>query len=114
MPHIAANAQSYEKQSIGNGQCVAFVRAASRAPHTSVWKQGNLVKAANTIFPGTAIATFDPDGKYGNREDGTSHAAIFIRKLATGQLSGGDTVTSWLRNPKVSPPGTRSNVCRIN
>jgi len=71
-----------EKQSVGDGQCVAFVRAASGAPHTSVWKQGKLVKTVSTIFPGTAIATFDQNGKYGSRKDGTSHAAVFIRKSA--------------------------------
>jgi len=29
-----------------------------------------------TILPGTAIATIDDDGRYGNHTDGRSHAAF--------------------------------------
>ena len=104
MPCIAANARSYEKQSVGNGQCVAFVRAASKAPHTSTWKQGKLVKTDSTLFPGIAIATFEPDGKYGNREDGKSHAAIFIRKSAIGIV----VFDQWVTNGKAQPVHERT------
>jgi hypothetical protein len=31
---------------------------------------GELVKGNMTIAPGTAIATFDADGRYGNHTDG--------------------------------------------
>lgn len=104
MPYTAANAQSYEKQSVGDGQCVAFVRAASGAPHTSAWKQGKLVKTVSTIFPGTAIATFDQNGKYGSREDGTSHAAVFIRKSAIGIV----VLDQWITNGKAQPVHERT------
>jgi hypothetical protein len=30
------------------------------------------------LTPGTAIATFDPNGTYGNHTDGRSHAAILM------------------------------------
>lgn len=36
------------------------------------------------MVPGTAIATFDPSGKYGNHTDGRSHAAIYLGQDATG------------------------------
>jgi hypothetical protein len=96
MPYIATNARSYEKQSVGDGQCVAFVRAASKAPHNSVWKKGKPVKTSNALSPGTAIATFDQNGTYGSRKDGTSHAAIFMRKTATGIV----VLDQWVTNGK--------------
>ena len=37
-----------------------------------------LVKGNMSIRPGTAIATFDRDGHYGNHTDGRSHAAIYL------------------------------------
>lgn len=39
---------------------------------------GALVQGNVTIRPGTAIATFDDDGRYGNHSDGRSHAAIYL------------------------------------
>ena len=33
-----------------------------------------------------AIATFDPDGRYGNHTDGRSHAAIFMEQVDDGLL----------------------------
>ena len=36
------------------------------------------------LRPGTAIATFDPDGRYGNHTDGRSHTAIYLGQDATG------------------------------
>ena len=33
---------------------------------------------------GTAIATFDDDGSYGNHTDGRSHAAIYMGQTAAG------------------------------
>ena len=67
----------YYGVSVGSGQCVAFVQRCTDAPLTKLWKRGQQVKGAD-IPVGTAIATFDPDGTYGNHEDGTSHAAIYV------------------------------------
>lgn len=36
------------------------------------------------MAPGTAIATFDPDGRYGNHTDGRSHAAILVAEHGDG------------------------------
>jgi hypothetical protein len=84
MCYIATNPASYAGQAVGTGQCVAFVQTASLAPFTHLWKQGALVKGNTTIATGTAIATFDPNGTYGNHTDGTSHAAIYTGQDDTG------------------------------
>jgi hypothetical protein len=69
---------------VESGHCVAFVRAASGAPHTSLWRRGGNPRA--DFVPGLAIATFDPDGTYGNHTDGRSHAAILLGVEASGAL----------------------------
>jgi len=64
---------------VGDGHCVAYVRAAASAPHTSLWIEGRPVyDVVDTLAPGTAIASFNSDGRYGNATDGSSHAAIFL------------------------------------
>ena len=77
-PYVAARPEDFLGKLVGNGQCVAFVQKASRAPVTKEWKRGNLVKGDTTVAKGTAIATFDPNGRYGNHTDGSSHAAIYM------------------------------------
>lgn len=37
-----------------------------------------------TIARGTAIAVFDANGSYGNHQNGSSHAAIYLGQDATG------------------------------
>ncbi len=85
MSWVAANPQSYDGQTVGDGQCVAFVEAAAGTPTTAGWQRGQLVKG-NAVATGTAIATFDPDGTYGNHTDGRSHAAIFVSEQPDGLL----------------------------
>ncbi len=53
-------------------------------PHTSAWRRGGLVKGNSLLRSGTAIATFDNDGRYGNYVDGRSHAAIYLGQGADG------------------------------
>src|SRR5712672_2307338 len=69
---------------IGSGQCVAFVQKAAKAPPTDQWRKGKKVAGDRTVPAGTAIATFDPSGIYGNHTDGRSHAAIYISQDVTG------------------------------
>ena len=83
MPWIALAPASYAGRRIGSGQCVAYVQAACGAPHTSQWRRGMKVRG-NAVAPGTAIATFDADGRYGNHTDGRSHGAILIAEEAGG------------------------------
>lgn len=63
----------------GKTECAEFVRQATGAPQTSEWKQGKKVADAKIfkIGRGTAIATFDSDGKY-PRDALGKHAAIYL------------------------------------
>lgn len=99
MPHVSVNPKTYEKTSVGDGQCVAFVRTASHAPQTTIWQRGELVKTANNIAVGTVIATFDDNGRYGSRKDGTSHTAIFLRKSSIGIVVLDQWITNGVRQP---------------
>ena len=60
------------RQSVGTGECVALVQAATGAPLTREWQPGVSVQGNATIRPGTAIATFDSNGRY------AGHAAIYV------------------------------------
>lgn len=69
----------------GNTECVEFVRQAASAPPTPTWKAGIQVMGAEPggILRGTAIATFDKDGKY--PADGLGkHAAIYLSHSPLG------------------------------
>ena len=85
MPFIANDPERFLGQSVATGHCVPYVQAASGAPLTRDWRRGVPVKGGN-IPRGTAIATFDPDGTYGNHTDGRSHAAILKEEVAGGLL----------------------------
>ncbi len=84
MPYIALHPEAYNNTRVGSGQCVAFVQKASGAPMTSLWKRGAQVKGNPGVLKGTAIATFEGNGKYGNTTDGSSHGAIFVGQNAEG------------------------------
>jgi hypothetical protein len=61
-------------------ECVSLVRAViPELPHSSQWKEGDPVtpESVKDLAPGTAIATFNEDGRYGNAPQG-NHAAIFL------------------------------------
>jgi len=81
---------------IGSGQCVAFVEAAAKTPLTAHWHRGRMVAGDLTIPEGTAIATFDPAGTYGNHSDGRSHGAIYVSQVAGQGLLVYD---QWLGQP---------------
>ncbi len=61
----------------GDGECVALVREWTGAPQAATWKRGAKVRGNKTIPIGTAIATFNPAGKY------QGHAAIYQGQSAT-------------------------------
>jgi len=61
-------------------------------PATASWRRGDPVQGAD-LQPGTAIATFDPNGTYGNHVDGRSHAAIFLASHTDGSI---DVLDQWL------------------
>ncbi len=51
---------------------------------TRTWAQAAQVQGNTQIQPGTAIATFDANGRYANATDGSSHAAIYLGQNAQG------------------------------
>lgn len=84
MTYIAATPRAYIGQSVGSGQCVALTQKAANMPRTAAWRRDVVVKGNTSISPGTIIATFDTDGRYGNHTDGRSHAAIYLGQDANG------------------------------
>ena len=83
MAYVSANPMRYAGESVGSGQCVAFVQAATQVGHTSRWRRGEQVRGANLAI-GTAIATFDEQGRYINDTTGKSHAAIYLGQDPAG------------------------------
>lgn len=69
----------------GNAECVVFVQQVTDAPETERWVRGRLVKSHKNgeLTRGTAIATFDDNGKYPTDELG-KHAAIYLTHDNTG------------------------------
>ena len=95
---LAAGGQAYTSylgQSVGSGQCVALVQAASNVGQTSTWVTGTSV-TSGSLQPGTVIATFGSDGQYQNIP-GQSHAAIFLgyQKDASGNITGIQVQDQW-------------------
>jgi hypothetical protein len=100
MAYIAANPRKFENTSVGSGQCVAFVQAATQAGLTHRWRRGEQVMGA--VLPvGTAIATFDDNGRYANDTQGKSHAAIYLGQTASGIR----VLDQWVHRQK-QPDGT--------
>jgi hypothetical protein len=85
---------AYEGRVVGDGHCVAFVRKATGLPSTAHWRRGPKVRAANLIR-GTAIATFNHEGRYDNATDGTSHAAILLEDTTAGLM----VLDQWVGHP---------------
>jgi hypothetical protein len=95
VPYIAQGHERHYGRWVGETQhCVALVRECSGLPHTSAWRQGKPVRGSGCA-PGTVIATFDPDGTYGNHADGRSHAAILLSENSDGLL----VCDQWLGTP---------------
>lgn len=100
MSYTARDARQFVGHSVGDGCGVAFARAAAGMPCTAAWKRGARVRGA-ALAPGTAIATFDKNGRYANSTNGKSHAAIYLGQSATGIR----VLDQWLR-PGHRPDGT--------
>ena len=83
MPHVSTTHLKTYGTVIGNGHCVHLVRQTTGLPHTSLWRRGDPVRGSGCA-PGTAIATFDEDGSYGNHVDGRSHAALLLAENSDG------------------------------
>jgi hypothetical protein len=81
---------------VGDGHCVAYVRAAANVPPTSEWIEGQPVWQCAWLPAGIAIATFDDQGRYANAIDGSSHAAILVEVDECGGLS---VLDQWKLHP---------------
>lgn len=77
MPYVSHDFRASIGKTIGDGECVAFVRETSGAPSSKMWKRGRLVRDAIGLSEGTAIATFDANGQYAAVR-GRKHAAIYV------------------------------------
>jgi hypothetical protein len=75
-PYIASRPEVFEGRVIGAGYCVDFVKVAAGVPRTDTWQKGAEVHGNPHIARGTAIATFESDGRY-TSESG-NHAAIYL------------------------------------
>lgn len=97
MPHIAQGHERHYGSYVGNNQhCVSLVRECSGLPHTSAWRRGEPVQGSGTSpAPGTVIATFDANGRYGNHTDGRSHAAVLLAVNSDGLL----VADQWVGQP---------------
>ena len=100
MPFVAAHPEEYLGTVVGDGHCVAYVRAAANVPATSLWIEGQPVwQTSDSIRRGTAIATFNDNGRYAryaNATDGSSHAAILIEADEAGGIS---VLDQWKLHP---------------
>jgi hypothetical protein len=98
MPTLAHDPHRHTGSSVGNGHCVAFVREVTGLPPTTTWRRGDPVQGSGAA-PGTAIATFDRNGRYANATDGSSHAAILLAENTDGSL---EVIDQWVgRNAQV-------------
>ena len=96
MPYVASDPDRYiGKPPVGTGECVPLVEDATGAPRAAQWSRGALVKGNTALARGTAIATFDAAGNYGNNRHG-NHAAIYLGQDASGI----QVVDQWNRRDK--------------
>ncbi|HEY1430737.1 MAG TPA: BPSL0067 family protein [Stellaceae bacterium] len=83
MSFVVDRPERWAGEVVANGHCVRFVQAAGGLPLTSQWRCG--IKVRGIELPaGTVIATFEPNGRYGNHTDGRSHAAVYERQSDGG------------------------------
>lgn len=85
----------YEGRHYGESeQCVALVKYACHAPHTSAWRKGALVIGNAAITAGTAIACGWEGDRYPSRPRG-NHAAIYLGQFGN-QI---EVVDQWSGTP---------------
>lgn len=83
MPYVYQEAEALEKMpAVGNKQCVTLIKQFTKAPASSLWKEGAKVKGNFLLKKGTVIATF-VNGKYPNNGTG-NHAAFYVSQDAAG------------------------------
>jgi hypothetical protein len=81
---------------VGSKQCVALIQTYAKAPPSSLWKAGVVVKGNTLLKKGTAIATF-VNGSYPNHGTG-NHAALYLKQDAAGIW----VVDQWASSAKIN------------
>ena len=100
----------------GSGECVDLIKEyvrSLRSRSTATWRAGDwIMEAGTSIRKGTAIATFDKDGRYPQQRTG-QHAALVVRVMGSGiwvvdqwRNNGGKITKRLIRIP---PPGQQRN-----
>jgi hypothetical protein len=73
---------------VGSGECVDLVKKLTpglKGIATIGWRQGeSVVEYRGILRAGTAIATFDRDGRFNGTRAHGQHAAFFVRSSAAG------------------------------
>lgn len=100
----------------GSGECVDIVKQyvpGLKGLSTTTWRAGAwVIEAGSTIRRGTAIATFDKNGRFPQHRNG-QHAALVLRVMGSGIW----VVDQWRTNKgkitkrliRVPPPGLQRN-----
>lgn len=82
MPYVYKEAMRLErKDKVGDGECVALVRMYAGAREARAWRAGKKVVGERTLPLGTAIATFDEDGRWPGKSKG-NHAAFYLSQTS--------------------------------
>lgn len=96
MKHVYAGAAALQRtEKVGDKECVALIRHYTRAGWTGSWRAGEKVLGARYIAPGTAIATFDKNGRWPLGPN--KHAAFYLRPDPEGFW----VIDQWKTRPRV-------------
>jgi RHS repeat-associated protein len=104
-PLLDPNHQPSDKDIVGNGQCVsACSKFSGVTGDTKRWRAGAGVADNGDIKPGTAIATFDSNGRYPTGKD--KNSAIYLGPGTKGSIWVLDQWPAHAPNP-AHPPQPR-------
>jgi hypothetical protein len=84
-PLLDPNHQPSDKDIVGNGQCVsACSKFSGVTGDTKLWRAGAGVADNGDVKPGTAIATFDSNGRYPTGKD--KNSGIYLGPGTKGSI----------------------------
>lgn len=86
-PLLDPNHKPSQSDVIGNGECVTACKkfAGLEGTSTSQWRAGPKVATDKDIKPGTAIATFDSNGRY-PKGDEQKNSGIYLGRGTNGSI----------------------------
>jgi hypothetical protein len=92
---IAANPRQHEGRVLNTGHCMRHVQLVADVPHSSKLRRGARVVDMQNPPRGLVIATFDHNGRYANKTDGSSHIAILLAQQPDGLM----VMDQWVGKP---------------